>query len=207
MIHTLYYIHDPMCSWCYAFKPTFDKLKKQLADNIKVVYVPGGLASHSKEAMPMEMRKTIQGYWYQITDQVGTKFNHEFWEKCTPRRSTYLSCQATLAAKKQKKEIEMIEGIQEAYYLKAMNPSDEKTLVKVAKNLNLDVEKFKKDLYSEEIIKEFEQARQLRSKLYLNSFPSLAIKYKKEVYPINIKYNNHEYMLNEIKNHVNNVYF
>lgn len=207
MIHTLYYIHDPMCAWCYAFKPTFEKLKKELADNIKVVYVPGGLASHTNEVMPMEMRKTIQSYWYQITDQVGTKFNHDFWEKCTPRRSTYLSCQATLAAKKQKKEVEMIAGIQEAYYLKAMNPSDEKTLVKVAKNLNLDIEKFKKDLYSEETIKEFEQARQLRSKLYLNSFPSLAIKYKKEVYPINIKYNNHEYMLNEIKNHVENVYF
>ena len=27
MIYTLYYVHDPMCSWCYAFKPTFNELK------------------------------------------------------------------------------------------------------------------------------------------------------------------------------------
>ncbi|MBE8572891.1 DsbA family protein, partial [Vibrio sp. OPT46] len=26
----LYYVHDPMCSWCWGYKPTLDKLKQQL---------------------------------------------------------------------------------------------------------------------------------------------------------------------------------
>ena len=30
MIYTLYHVHDPMCSWCYAFKPTLDELRKNL---------------------------------------------------------------------------------------------------------------------------------------------------------------------------------
>ena len=28
MVYTLYHVHDPMCSWCYAFKPTLDELRK-----------------------------------------------------------------------------------------------------------------------------------------------------------------------------------
>ena len=40
----LYYIYDPMCSWCYAFSDTFEKLKEKLDSNIKIEYIPGGLA-------------------------------------------------------------------------------------------------------------------------------------------------------------------
>ena len=199
MIHTLYYVYDPMCSWCYAFAATFEKIKENLPSNIKIVYVPGGLAPHSKEPMALEMREKLESIWYEIETIVGTKFNHDFWTKCTPRRSTYLSCQATLAAKVQNKEEEMIKAIQNAYYQRAMNPSDEDTLVQLAKELKMDVEQFKKDLYSENIIKLFNEKMDLRRKFHLNSFPSLAIEYEKEIYPINIKYNEPEVMLKQIK--------
>ncbi len=207
MIHTLYYVYDPMCAWCYAFAPTFKEIKENLPTNVKIVYVPGGLAPHTNEPMPQDMREKIQSYWYQIEEQVGTKFNHDFWTKCTPRRATYLSCEATLAAKIQNKEEEMITAIQEAYYQRAMNPSDEDTLIQLAKELHLDIELFKNSLYSEENIKHFSQMRDLRRRLHLNSFPSLAIKYKKEIYPINIKYNDSEYILKQIKNLTENIYF
>ncbi len=207
MIHTLYYVYDPMCAWCYAFAPTFEEIKSKLSSNIKIVHVPGGLAPHSNKPMPDEMREKIETIWYDIEQRVGTKFNHEFWISCTPRRSTYLSCQATLAAKKQKKEEEMISAIQQAYYQRAMNPSDESTMIKLAEELNLDIEQFKNDLYSEETITLFNEKLNLRRKLGLNSFPSLAIKYKKEIYPINIKYNEPDYILKQIKNLTENVYF
>ena len=207
MIHTLYYVYDPMCSWCYAFKETFEKVKNSLDSNIKIEYVPGGLAPHSNTPMPKDMQEKIESIWYDIERVVGTKFNHDFWTNCTPKRSTYIACQATLAAKQQNKEEEMISSIQEAYYQRAMNPSDEDTMIKLANELNLDVELFKKDLYSQKIINEFEEKMSLRKKLHLNSFPSLAIKYKKEVYPINIKYNEPSYIIEQIKNLTNNVYF
>lgn len=207
MIHTLYYVHDPMCAWCYAFAPTFEKIKENLAPNIKIEYVPGGLAPHTNEPMPQFMREKIESIWYQIEEVVGTKFNHDFWTKCTPRRSTYLSCQASLAAKEQGKEEQMIKAIQEAYYLKAMNPSDEDIMIQLAINLDFDVKKFKESLNSEETIENFNEKLNLRRKLHLNSFPSLAIKYKKEVYPINIKYNEPEAVLKQIENITQNVYF
>lgn len=204
---TLYYIYDPMCAWCYAFAPTFEEVKKSLPKNTKIEYVPGGLAPHSNEPMPQEMRNKIETIWYQIEEVVGIKFNHDFWTKCAPRRSTYLSCQATLAAKKQNKEEEMIRAIQEAYYQRAMNPSDEETLFQLAKELNLDEKQFKKDIYDKSIIEEFEQMMNLRRRFRLNSFPSLAVKYKKEVYPINITYNEAKKIIAQIENITENVYF
>jgi putative protein-disulfide isomerase len=196
-----------MCSWCYAFNKTFDEIKMNLAKNIKIIYVPGGLANNPSEIMSEEMKKEIESIWYQIEKIVDVKFNHDFWNNCTPRRATYLACQATLAAKVQGKEEKMIKAIQNAYYQRAINPSELSTLIDLAQELNLDVQLFTNTITSEENIKHFTEKLNLRKKLNLNSFPSLAIRYKKEIYPINIKYNEPQKMLEQIKDITNNIYF
>lgn len=207
MIYTLYYVHDPMCSWCYAFKPTLDELRKKLNSNIKIVNVVGGLAKHSDEVMPKDVQEKIEHIWYEIKRVVGTKFNHDFWKECIPRRSTYLACQATILARYEKKELEMIEAIQNAYYLNAQNPSDASTLINLAKQIGMNEKKFEEDLKSQKIEDDLQNELNLRRSLNARSFPSLILKYKKELYPINIKYNDPESMLEQINDMVENSYF
>ncbi|BAK73629.1 DsbA family protein [Arcobacter sp. L] len=207
MVYTLYYVHDPMCSWCYAFKATLDELKKHLASNIKIVYVVGGLAKHSDEPMPKEMQEKIENIWYEIEEVTGTKFNHDFWKNCIPRRSTYLACQATMLARYEDKEDEMISAIQEAYYQKALNPSDASTLISLAKQIGIDEKKFEENLKSQKIEDDLQEELNFRRSLYVKVFPSLILKYKKELYPINIKYNDYKSMLNQINDLVENSYF
>lgn len=207
MIYTLYHVHDPMCSWCYAFKPTLDELKQNLSSNIKIVNVVGGLAKHSDEIMQKEVQEKIEDIWYEIEKVIGTKFNHDFWRKCKPKRSTYLACQATMIARHEDKEDQMIEAIQEAYYQKAMNPSDASTLITLAKQIGMDEKKFEEDLKSQKIEDDLQNELNLRRSLYANSFPSLILKYKKELYPINIKFNDYKSMLDQINDMVENSYF
>ncbi len=204
---TLYYVLDPMCSWCYGFAPTWKKVLNHLAKDIKVVYVHGGLAPHSKEPMQQEMQNMLQNIWRQIEREVGVSFNYEFWTKCKPRRSTYLACQACVSARLQGKEYEMIQAIQELYYQKASNPSDQNTLEIAANNINLDIERFKTDLESQEVVALFEEDLNRRRKLKMNSFPSLVFKYKNNYFPITITYNNHEAILKQINDLNDNVYF
>ncbi|HCV92735.1 MAG TPA: DsbA family protein, partial [Gammaproteobacteria bacterium] len=52
---TLFYIHDPMCSWCWGFSHTWNKVKNSLPSEINVQYILGGLAPDSSEVMPNEM--------------------------------------------------------------------------------------------------------------------------------------------------------
>ena len=207
MVYTLYYVHDPMCSWCYAFKSTLDELKKHLSSNVKLVYVVGGLAPHSDEIMPKDMQEKIQSIWYEIEKVTGTKFNHDFWTKCQARRSTYLACQATMLARYDNKEDEMIEAIQKAYYQNAQNPSDASTLIKLAKQIGMDEKKFEEDLKSEKIENDLQNELNFRRSIHVRAFPSLVLKYKKELYPINIKFNDYKSMLDQINNMVENTYF
>ena len=207
MIYTLYHVHDPMCSWCYAFKPTLDELRKNLDTNIKIQHVVGGLAKHSDEIMPEDMQDKIQNIWFEIEKTVGTKFNHDFWDKCLPRRSTYLACQATMLARYDNKEDEMIEAIQKAYYQNAQNPSDASTLIKLAKKIGMDEKKFEEDLKSEKIENDLQNELNFRRSIHVRAFPSLVLKYKKELYPLNIKFNDYKSMLDQINNMVENSYF
>lgn len=206
MTYTIYYVHDPMCSWCYAFKPTLDLIKKNLENNIKIVNVVGGLAKHSDEPMNKDMQEKIESIWYEIEKIVGSKFNHDFWKNCTPRRSTYLACQATILARYENKEDEMIEAIQEAYYLKAMNPSDASTLIYLAKQIGMDENKFEENLKSQKIEEDLQNELNFRRSLQVRSFPSLILKHDNEIYPIDIKYNHHQDILRQINDMVKNVY-
>lgn len=187
-----------MCSWCYGFSPTFKKVLEELPSEIKIVYVQGGLAPHSSAPMQNNMKIMLQNTWKQIEQQVGVKFNHNFWTQCQPRRSTYLACQASIAARIQNKEAQMIQAIQESYYLKAENPSNRNTLELAAKNISLDSEKFKIDLESQKTIELFNKDLYLRNTLGVNSFPSLVLKCKDTYSCIKIQYNNEQAILKEI---------
>ncbi|HBY85858.1 MAG TPA: DsbA family protein, partial [Colwellia sp.] len=128
----LYYIYDPMCSWCWGYRPVWDLLQQHLPKSIAVEYVVGGLAADSDSAMPIAQQQMIQNHWRTIEQKLGTRFNHDFWRDNTPRRSTYNACRAAIAANKQSCQEPMIDAIQQAYYLRALNPSDVDVLVRVA---------------------------------------------------------------------------
>ena len=60
---TLYYVYDPMCSWCWGFEKTWLQVKQSLPKSITIKYILGGLAPDSKEIMSDEMRQYIQANW------------------------------------------------------------------------------------------------------------------------------------------------
>jgi putative protein-disulfide isomerase len=194
----LYHVHDPMCSWCWGFRRSWDNLREALPAAITVVNVVGGLAKDSEQPMRLEQQKTIAGYWGSVSEQTDAEFNFDFWEKCSPRRSTYPACRAVLAAHKQDAEQAMIDAIQHAYYLRAMNPSDNTILIKLAGELGLDVQQFSVDLVSMEIEEELEENFTLRRNLGVREFPSLVLAQEKHLDPVDVNYKSHLAMLEAI---------
>ena len=177
--NTLYFVHDPMCSWCWAFKPTWDKVKETLSDQVKVDYLLGGLAPDSNESMPIETREYVKGNWKRIQEMIpNTRFNYDFWTSGEPKRSTYPACRAVICAKQQHPDFEdlIILGIQKSYYLEAQNPSNEDVLIDIAKKLGLDIDKFKIDLKSSQVNEILLDEIKLARSMDINSMPSLALK-------------------------------
>ncbi len=177
-MNIVYYVADPMCSWCWGFQANLVQIKEALPSDLPLVYVMGGLARDSDEPMPEDVKAYVKNAWRQVTAETGAPFNWDFWEVCEPRRSTYPSCRAFYAAQAQGEEsgVLMFEAIQRAYYQDARNPSDVSTLVAVAGEIGLDVDRFVQDIKSEAIEKTMQEGFQLRRALNANEFPSLVLR-------------------------------
>ena len=194
-----YYVHDPMCSWCWAHQTEWSKLESILADLLPIEYVLGGLAPDSDLPMPIEQREAIAGYWKKINHLLGTEFNHQFWSDNTPRRSTYPACRAVLAAGWQSAMKAMNTALQKAYYLRAMNPSDISTHLILAKELGLDVERFSTDIVSEKLAVEFNQQLQFARRLPIQGFPSMVLQHQGQMHAIALDYRDHSGALEQVK--------
>lgn len=199
---TLFYIHDPMCSWCYAFENSLSALQQALPASIQFKYLVGGLAADTTEIMPESLQTMIQQTWYRIEQTVsGVEFNHEFWLINKPMRSTYPACRAVLSAKKQSLNAEplMIKVIQQAYYKQAQNPSLITTLFECASTIGLDGIQFEKDLVSEQIQSQLLDELNTVSSMGVTSYPSLRLFHHGTLSAITVDYMNHQTMLDEIK--------
>lgn len=198
----LYYVHDPMCSWCWGFRNTFQQLLDRLPDTIVLTRLVGGLAPDSDSPMPAVMQSKLQKTWHHIQQRIpGVEFNFDFWSNCAPRRSTYPACRAVIAASRQTSEFEdkMILGIQTAYYLQARNPSDISTLSAIASEIGLDQSQFESDIESASVENELQRQIQQCRTMHANSFPSLVLQTGTQYHSIHVDYNSADNMLISIK--------
>ena len=185
-----------MCSWCWGFRPVWQQLEQQLSTTVKIVYIVGGLASDSDQPMAVAMQQALAATWQRIQQQIpGIEFNYDFWRynsKTQPRRSTYPSCRAVLAAKMQDPELEkaMILSIQQAYFLHSKNPSNIDILTDIATSIGLKPEQFRHDMASQTVEMQLQEQLQLARRLSVQGFPSLVLSNGNRLHAIPLDYNN-----------------
>ncbi len=200
----LIYCYDPMCSWCWGFRPSWLSLQQKLqplveAGRLSIHPILGGLAADSDQPMPREMREKLQSVWQHIESLLGTEFNYNFWTACQPRRSTYPACRACLVARDQGLEAELNAEIQRAYYLQAKNPSDLDCLRDCAEKIGMSGSNFLQSMAETKETGRLESEIRQARKMGLNSFPSLAVVTDNRIAHINIDYKEPDMMLAEIK--------
>ena len=188
-----------MCSWCWAYKPTATKLFARLPKGVRRVNILGGLAADDDRPMPEDQQQAIAGHWHRIHDLLGTRFNFSFWEKCAPCRSTYPACRAVIAAARQGREEAMIEAIQRAFYLHAIDPSEPAELLMLAERIGLDSQQFAADVASSAANHELHRQVRFARQSPIRGFPSLAIEVDGRLHPLNLDYRHHEPTVKQIE--------
>ena len=164
--------------------------------------VLGGLAPDTDQAMPTDMLEKLRSIWQKIQQTVpGTPFNFEFWEKCAPRRSTYVAYRAVIAARRQDSRYEeaMILAIQQAYYLEARNPANMSTLVELANKIGLDRKRFSADMESPAVHEALLKEIRFTHRMGVKGFPSLLLEREGVITVIQHEYGDVSAVLNEIK--------
>ena len=181
-------------------------VRENLPDGIEWIPLLGGLAPDSDEPMTDETKGYVQKAWRTIQERIpGTEFNFDFWEHCAPRRSTYPACRAVIAARNTSADSELsyIRALQEAYYLRAMNPSNTDTHLTLANELGLDTSVFEQQLLDpkthQTLIDEIAFARSIGG----DSFPSLIIvDAQNQAHSLKIHYTDPQRILNDIQQHL-----
>jgi putative protein-disulfide isomerase len=173
-----------------------------MAGRMQIRRMVGGLAPDSDVPMPESMRSMLQQTWQRIEQSIpGTRFNFEFWQKCSPRRSTYPANRAVIAAREQGHEFDsqMTARIQRAYYLEAKNPSDNSTLIELATDIGLDTQQFASSLVAVSTEQKLESEIRATREMGINSFPSLAVLRADGLRHIGLNYTRPEAMIREIE--------
>jgi putative protein-disulfide isomerase len=197
----LYYAHDPMCSWCWAFRPTWRKIVERVPPEIGIQRLLGGLAPDSMAPMERELQVFLQQTWRTIQQRVpGSEFNFDFWRQCKPRRSTYPACRAVIAACEQGAAYEetMIHAIQRAYYLQARNPSDDSVLIELAGEMGLDRERFAARLNAPETRDQLRAEIALGQHMGAQGFPSLILQREGRYRLLAYDYNDPQVVLDQL---------
>jgi len=198
---TLYYVHDPMCSWCWGFRPVWHEVQMALSGKVTIQFLLGGLAPDTQEPMPEIIQRSIRSTWKKIQREIpGTEFNYNFWTQCQPRRSTYPACRAVIACRMQQPESEqkMLSAIQQAYYLEARNTSDVEILIDLADKIGLDVQRFTEDIRSESCQNILTGEIQFCRDIGIQSFPGLVLKHGKSYTLLDFDYASSNVILDQI---------
>lgn len=203
MDKVLYYVHDPMCSWCWGFNKVWHAVQLELPSSIEVRYVLGGLAPDSDEPMEEKLQKIISAGWYNIQKRIpGTEFNHDFWRVCKPRRSTYPASRAIIAAKSLTRnpdsEKRMLLAIQHAYYLHAKNPADNAVLTECAVSIGLDAKAFADSINSVAVQQQLLADIKFARSLGVDSFPSLVLESAGLHQQLSYDYNDKQVLLSQL---------
>lgn len=196
----LVYVHDPMCSWCYGFAPTWDALKAQLPRELAVVSILGGLAPDSDTPMASEMAMHLRATWERIASVCGVSFNLSYWDQDPlPPRTTWIACRAVIAAERVAGQGEdFIQRIQTAYYQHAQNVWDPEVLVSLAVEAGFREDAFREALNAEETVALHHEQMELAARLQVEGYPSLLLIADGEGYPIAIRHNDPDGMVQEI---------
>ncbi|MBI3992002.1 MAG: DsbA family protein [Candidatus Lambdaproteobacteria bacterium] len=175
-IGTLYYFGDPMCSWCWGFRPVLEQVDAEYPE-LQRVTVMGGLRGGDAEPMNDVLAELIQGAWVRIHETTGQPFNWDLWKRHRPLATTWPACRAVLAARRMdpSREWPTMVGMFKAYFTQALDPSLRETQLRVAESVGFDRDEFERMLESPEV-DEALQADLLLTKRYgITGFPSVVL--------------------------------
>lgn len=202
-IGILYYFGDPMCSWCWGFRPVLEQADREYPE-LRRVTVMGGLRRGAEEPMDDTLAEMIRGAWVRIEEATGQPFNHDFWDRHRPLATTVPACRAVTAARVLDANLEwpFMVGMFEAYFTRLMDPSQRGTHLNVAESVGFERERFAEALDSEEVDQALEKDLEWTESMGIRGFPSVVLSLRERYFLIAPGYRTIE----DLRRSINTIY-
>lgn len=188
-VGTLYYFGDPMCSWCWGFRPVLEQVDQEYPE-LERVMVLGGLRGGDEEPMSDDLAAMIRNAWLRIEESTGQKFNHDLWELHRPLATTWPACRAVLAARllDPKAEWAFMVAMFGAYFTRALDPSSRETHLLIAEEQGFDREVYLGILESEQVETTLQTDLRTTQRFGITGFPSVVLSIEGNNYVISPGY-------------------
>jgi putative protein-disulfide isomerase len=182
----LWYLADPMCSWCWGFSPTMETLRSEFHDRMKIALVLGGLRPGETTPMTAAARDDILHHWHAVHERTGQPFR---FEGALPDGFVYDTEPAsraviTVGGLDPTRVFDMFKAIQSAFYAHGRDVTQPDVLAELAAGLGVDASTFRQafnsDVARSRTQAHFKQARQAG----ISGFPSIIVQQDDTLHPI-----------------------
>lgn len=96
---TLYFVVDPMCSWCWGFAPVIDEVRQKLSDRYEIELVMGGLRTKGEMPWDEKAKRYLRYQWQQVAEKTGQPFDKSLFEKAVFEYDTTPACKAVVTVR------------------------------------------------------------------------------------------------------------
>lgn len=168
------YFTDPICSSCWGIEPQLRRMKLEYGEYLEIEYRMGGLLPDwSYNSGGISKPSDVAGHWDEVSPHYQMPIDGDIWLE-DPLDSSYPPSIAFKSAQIQSKEKAQafMRTIREMVFLRKKNITKWEHLSEAAKQVGLDVAKFKSDY--EGIAKmHFQADLELGRKMKVRGFPTL----------------------------------
>jgi putative protein-disulfide isomerase len=163
----LWYIADPMCSWCWGFAPVIERIKAVYGERMKIALVLGGLRPGTTAPVTAAFRAEILHHWHDVHQRTGQPFA---FDTALPEGFVYDTEPAaravvTVGALEPGSTFGYFKAVQTAFYAEARDVTRAEVLADVAGPFGVErvrfLEHFESDESRRRTLMHFRQSREL----------------------------------------------
>ncbi|SFU73760.1 putative protein-disulfide isomerase [Nitrosomonas eutropha] len=171
----LWYIADPMCSWCWGFAPVIEQIRQEYSAALTVGLIPGGLRPGTNVPLLPEKKVQILQHWHTVHAATGQPFT---FENALPEGFIYdtePACRgiASVSLIESKKVFSFFAAIQHAFYVEQKDVTQFSVLVKLAADLAISELQFASVFQSDEAKQQTLAGFQRAAQWGISGFPAL----------------------------------
>jgi len=171
---------DPMCAWCWAMKPTMQKMIEQVGSKAEIELLMGGMRVRGNtKKIEGDYKDYLKQVFDRVTNMSGQTMNMSVLETNDLYFDSENSCKAVVEIRKQlgtAAAIEYLHKIQAAYFIDGKNITKPDVLAELARDgFTNNVEEFLTAITSEDNEKQAFQEFKFVQQQNVRGFPDVHI--------------------------------
>ncbi|WP_052184104.1 DsbA family protein [Psychroserpens sp. Hel_I_66] len=183
----IFYIGDPMCSWCWGISPQVNALKRFAnQQHINMELIMGGLRPGGGQEWDAKFKSFLKHHWQEVNKRSGQPFNMDLLDKEVFHYDTEPACRAVITVRtvSPEKTLPFYELVQYYFYAESKDPKQLDFYKPICEKLDIDFTAFS-EKFTSQTMKDATRADFIKTReLGVNGFPSIVYRKKDKFYTI-----------------------